>query len=70
MGSYIEYNGKYYLVRSRFTSDHGYETMIFLCDDKGNIIDWSALYAEWYETEAEMIAEYERITTHLDEYVG
>jgi hypothetical protein len=70
MKSYIEYNGKYYYVSSCFTSDHGYETMIFLCDDKGNVLDWSDLYAEWYETEEEMNAGHERITTHLDEYVG
>lgn len=70
MKSYIEYNGKYYYVSSCFTFDHGYETMIFLCDDKGNVLDWGDLYAEWYETEEEMTAGHERITTHLDEYIG
>ena len=70
MKSYIEYNGKHYYVSSCFTPDHGYETMIFLCDDKGNVLDWSDLYVEHYETEEEMNAGHERIITHLDEYVG
>ena len=70
MKSYIEYNGKYYYVSSCFTLDHGYETMIFHCDDKGNVLDWGDLYAEWYETAEEMNAGHERIITHLDEYIG
>lgn len=69
MKAYIEYNGQYYYVSSCFTSDHGYETMIFLCDDKGKVFDWNEIYVENYETEEEMFVGYETIINNLGEYI-
>lgn len=44
----VHKDGKYYVVDSCFTFDHGYETMVFTSDEKGNVIDWSDLDCEIY----------------------
>lgn len=44
----------YVLVDSCNTIDHGYETMIFECDEEGNVSNWNDIDADWYDTEEEM----------------
>lgn len=50
----VEVNGNYYYVDSRYTFDHGYETMVFPCDSNGKVTNWRDLYANWYDTNTEM----------------
>ena len=50
----VEYNGNYYYVDSRWTCDHGYETMAFHCDGNGNVLCWSDLYCDRYSTAVQM----------------
>ena len=50
----VEYNGKHYYIDSCWTSDHGYDTMAFLCDSDGNVLSWEDLYCERYATAAQM----------------
>ena len=40
----------YVLVDTCYTIDHGYETMVFKCDSKGNVKKWDELDSEWYDT--------------------
>ena len=50
----VEYNGNYYYVDSRWTCDHGYETMAFHCDVDGNVTDWLEVYGRIYATATQM----------------
>ena len=61
----IEYNGNYYYVDSRYTLDHGYETMVFACDDKGNVTDWIDLYCDIYATPTEMAVAHKKLIADL-----
>lgn len=61
----VEFNGDHYYISSCYTLDHGYETMIFPCDDNGNVTDWSELYAEWYDSETEMEKRHNEIVADL-----
>lgn len=50
----VEYNGNHYYVDSRWTIDHGYETMAFSCDADGNVTDWLEVYGRIYATAEQM----------------
>lgn len=63
----VEINRKHYVVDSCFTLDCGFETMIFACDSNGNVTDWKDLYAEWYDTVAEMETRHKEIVEQLKE---
>ena len=52
----IEINGNYYFVHSCYTPDHGYETMVFPCDSKGNEVDYdTVVYENRYPNKMAMI---------------
>ena len=40
--------GQYVWVDTCFTYDHGFETMIFPCDEQGNVTDWGDLDMNLY----------------------
>ena len=47
-------NGKHVYIDSCFTINHGYETMVFPCDENGKVTDWGDIDASWYSTYEEM----------------
>ena len=63
----VEYNGKHYYVDSRWTIDHGHETMAFLCDSDGNVLNWADLYCEHYATAASMEIGHKRAIKNIKE---
>ena len=65
----VEHNGNYYYVDSRYTFDHGYETMIFHCDANGKVTNWLDLYAEWYSSQEEMAARHKQIVDDIGLYL-
>lgn len=40
--------GQYVWVDTCWTMDHGYETMVFPCDERGNVTDWGELDVSLY----------------------
>ena len=46
-------NGTSVVVDTCHTIDHGWESMVFKCDDNGNITDGYALDAKWYDSNGE-----------------
>lgn len=56
MLSITEQNGQHYYIHSCYTPDHGYETMVFPCDEKGNVTSWNELSAARYCTIDDMIS--------------
>jgi len=65
----VKSNNKYYFVDSNNTFDAGYETMIFSCDENGENIDYSDLYAGWYDTEEEMRETHYKVCSELENYL-
>ena len=61
----VELDGKFYYIDSCYTLDHGYETMVFPCDSKGNVTDWGELYAEWYDDQPSMERRHSEIVQNL-----
>lgn len=59
-------DNRYYKVSSVFTTDHGYETMIFECDSTGEHIDWADLFIAQYDTEADMASDHKRLVDNFD----
>lgn len=45
--------GETFYIDTCYTFDKGLETMVFPCDEKGNVTDWGDLDAYWYESEEE-----------------
>lgn len=46
----VDFNGgktRYVLADFAYTFDHGPETMLFPCDEVGNVIDWGDLYVAY-----------------------
>ena len=43
-------NGEYVYIDTRWTLDHGWETMVFTCDESGQVTDWCDLDCEIYDT--------------------
>ena len=50
----VKVGTEHYCVDSCWTSDLGYETMVFTCDTKGSITNQHDLYAKHYSNEVEM----------------
>lgn len=46
--------GKYVVVDSRETPDHGYESMAFEADKDGEVLDWGELDVDYYKSWQEM----------------
>ena len=69
MSNVVQLNGNYYFVDSRLTFDHGYETMVFRCDENGHVLSWSDLYAEWYSCEEDMKDGHSEIIRNLGAYL-
>lgn len=65
LSNVVEHKGNYYYVDSCYTLDHGYETMIFPCDENGNVTNWGELYTEWYENATEMEMRHEAIVADI-----
>ena len=65
----VEHHGNYYYVDSRYTFDHGYETMIFHCNANGQVTDWCDLYAEWYTSQKEMATRHKQIIDDISFYL-
>ena len=61
----VEHKGNHYCVDSRYTMDHGYETMIFACDSNGNVTSWSDLYADRYDNAFSMMKAHKKIVANI-----
>lgn len=61
----VEHKGNYYFVDSCYTLDHGYETMIFACDENGNVTDWGDLYCDIHLSERQMIDAHKAIVADI-----
>lgn len=46
-------NGRFVVVDTCYTLDHGLETMVFTSDEQGNVTSWTDLDAETYSTPEE-----------------
>lgn len=40
--------GEFVYIDTCFTIDHGWETMVFACNENGEVTNWADLDAEWY----------------------
>lgn len=56
-----EPNGNYVWIDTRYTADHGWETMVFKCDDEGNVSDWGELDWNIYDNEEEAIVGHQQM---------
>ena len=54
-------NGRFVVVDTCYTFDHGLETMVFASDEKGTIKDWSDLDAMTYSTTEEAKAGHQQM---------
>lgn len=45
--------GKYVYIDTCWTIDHGWETMVFPCDENGNVTSWSDIDCEIYAEESD-----------------
>lgn len=45
--------GEFVYISTGFTLDHGWETMVFPCDENGEVADWVDIDAKWYDTEGQ-----------------
>lgn len=68
--NYPECNGKKYYVSTANTSDHGLETMVFNCDEDGEVHDWNELHVERYDNEHDAKRGHMRICHDIEKYVG
>lgn len=66
----VEVKGNYYYVDSCCTMDHGYETMVFPCDENGDVTNWGDLYCERYNTAAEMEIGHNMTIANLEEILA
>ena len=53
--------GQYVWIDTCYTLDHGWETMVFECDENGNVISWWDLDSNRYTSEAEAAVGHERM---------
>lgn len=67
--NYPECNGKKYYVSTANTSDHGLETMVFNCDEDGEVHDWNELHVERYDNEHDAKRGHMRICHDIEKYV-
>lgn len=71
--AFVEAEGKNYYIDSRYTVDHGLETMVFevenlkkaLKRDK-NGVDWGGIYEKRYETTDEMVKNHQFLLENLE----
>ena len=70
LGHIVEVDNQYYYVDSTETIDLGYETMVFECDERGEVENWAnSLYVEWHINEESMVDRHNYICEHLEEYL-
>ena len=72
MGStVVELEGRHYWVSTlRAPSSNDYfDTLVFPCDDKGQVTDYAYVYEERYSTLEEAKAGHERVVRELGELV-
>ena len=43
--------GEYVWIDTCYTFDHGYETMVFKCDENGNVENWKDLDCDRYSSQ-------------------
>jgi hypothetical protein len=61
---------KFYYIDSADTIDLGYETMIFECNERGEVENWAdSLYVEGHIDEASMLDRHKYIISHVEEYI-
>lgn len=66
----VKIEDQYYYVDSVDTIDLGYETMVFECDERGEVPNWAdSLYVEWHINEGTMEDRHKYICEHLEEYL-
>ena len=70
LSNVVEHKGNYYFVDSCYTLDHGYETMIFPCDENGNVTNWGELYCEIYDTQSKMEDTHNAIVADIGSVLG
>lgn len=61
----VELNGNYYYIDSVDVPFSGCETMVFHCNENGNVSDWSELYCERYTDAIEMETRHKEIVANL-----
>ena len=54
--TFMSASGNFYYVDSNNTFDHGYETMVFACNNEGEVTDWKDLDCKRYHSLEEMQA--------------
>ena len=79
MSNIVKYNNKTYFVDTANTSDHGLETMIFKSQDQpetndikkinAELLDYSGLYAEYYQSEEDAIKGHNEIIKNIGKYI-
>lgn len=65
----VQHNDKHYYIDTSYTFDHGWETMIFLCDKNGKIKNWNHLYVETYQNISTAMKKHEYIKKHISEFI-
>lgn len=63
-------DGKLFYVDSTETFDAGFETMVFPCDEDGQVTSWFELYVEHYKNEKEMEQRHKYICRNLEEVLN
>ena len=61
----VEHKGNYYYVDSRMLFLGEYQTMIFVCDKKGKVLNWNELYVEDYDSYDEMERCHNKIVANI-----
>jgi hypothetical protein len=47
--------GEYVLIDTRHTLDHGWESMVFRCDEDGDVFFYDEIDVAWYQSAVEAI---------------
>lgn len=63
-------DGTFFYVDSAETFDAGFETMVFPCDEDGQVTSWRERYVEHYESEKEMEQRHIYICRNLEEVLN
>lgn len=54
-------DGQYVWIDTCYTFDHGWETMVFECDENGDVVSWWDLDSDRYFSEAEAAVGHDRM---------
>lgn len=66
----VDEHGQRFYVSSCWTSDCGYETMAFLCDDRNTILSWNHVLSRHYPNFFAMVKGHKETTDNIENYLG